>query len=137
MAVLAWYQTWTPETYLFDDIYSECKPHNVITVNIISRLLWSHVIGPICHTLIRLPYKATGYCYHSVIVISFSWFQSKQIKRLPLFMMRLGAIQIIPDTFSALFRPPLPPMWHVLSTFTSKIANKNCHVTFLPTPPPP
>jgi hypothetical protein len=33
--------------------------------------------------------------------------------------------------------PPTLHMWHVLSTFTSEITNKNCHVTFLLTPPPP
>ncbi len=48
----------------------------------------------------------------------------------------LGAIQIIRDTFLALFRPP-PPMSHFLSIFTSEITNKNCPVTFLLPPPLP
>ncbi len=54
----------------------------------------------------------------------------------PLQSYHIGAIQIIRDTFSALFRPPPPPFWHLLSTFTSETANKNCRVTFLLTPPP-
>jgi hypothetical protein len=47
------------------------------------------------------------------------------------FKLYFGAIQIIRDTFSALFSPPPPPMWHDLITLTSEITKKNCHVTFL------
>ncbi len=39
----------------------QCKPLNVITVNVISHLLWSDFMGPICLTLLR--------CFHCISLI--------------------------------------------------------------------
>ncbi len=51
-------------------------------VNVISRLMWSHLKIPFT---IAYYMKTTGYCYHSVIVITFGLAQSDHIKRLLLY----------------------------------------------------
>ncbi len=62
----------------------QCKPLNAITVNVMSHIF---------HTFLRLQYKATGYCYRSVNVISLSWSQSDHIKLHPLYFLLFFRIE--------------------------------------------
>ncbi len=55
-------------------------------VNVISRLMGSHYESPFT---IAYYMKTTGYCYHSVYVITFSVAQRDHIKRLLLYFLHL------------------------------------------------
>ncbi len=52
-------------------------------VNVISRLMWSHYESPFTIAYYK---ETTGYCYHSVNVITFGLAQSDHIKRLLLYL---------------------------------------------------
>ncbi len=66
-------------------IYSESRLM-LSLVNVISRLLWSHFEIPFT---IANYIKTTGYCYHSVNIITFGLAQCDHIKRLLLYSTRL------------------------------------------------
>ncbi len=62
--------------------YSESRLM-VSLVNVISRLMWSHYESPFTIAYYK---ETTGYCYHSVNVITFGLAKSDHIKRLLLYM---------------------------------------------------
>jgi hypothetical protein len=56
-------------------------------VNVISHLMWSHF--EITFTIAYyMNLKATGFCYHSAIVITCGMVKSDHIKRLPLYLQK-------------------------------------------------
>ncbi len=68
----------------------QCKPLNVITDNVIIRLMWSNwpsfVKSQITLSKVFFRRRRFVYCYHSDNVITFCLSQNDHIKRLPLYL---------------------------------------------------